>query len=178
LPIAIAVLAAACQSGGGAQPSPPPGKTMESLTVTSTSFASNGAIPVDFTCDGKDESPQLTWSAPPEGTKAYAFIVEDPDAPGGTFTHWIAFNVSGEARTFGAGVDPATLGGAQGTNDFKNARYGGPCPPRHEFHHYYFHVYALDASIGARPGDDRARVDTALVGHVLAHGALVGTFSH
>jgi Raf kinase inhibitor-like YbhB/YbcL family protein len=178
LAVFLVVLASACKSSGGAGPSPPPGVTMEPLTVTSNSFATNGAIPVDYTCDGADKSPQLTWSAPPDGTKAFAIVVDDPDAPGGTFTHWVAFNVTGDARTIAEGADPATMGGAQGSNDFKNARYNGPCPPRHELHHYFFRLYALNAPIDARPGDDRSHVDATMSGRVLAQGALMGTFSH
>src|SRR5260370_11528940 len=86
----------ACTSGGG-HPSPPAGMTMERLTVTSKSFPSNGAIPVDYTCDGADRSPQLTWSAPPQGTLSFTILVDDPDAPGGDFTHWVVFNLRRDA---------------------------------------------------------------------------------
>lgn len=177
--VLVFVAAAACKASGPvAQPSPPPGVAMQSLTVTSSSFSSSGAIPVDYSCDGADKSPQLTWSAPPAVTKSFAIVADDPDAPGRTFTHWVAFDISGDARAIGEAVDPATLGGASGTNDFDKVGYGGPCPPKMEIHHYTFRVYALDAMLGVRPGATRDAVDAAMNGHVLATGALTGTFSH
>jgi Raf kinase inhibitor-like YbhB/YbcL family protein len=162
---------------GGAQPAPPPGVALGSLTVTSSSFPSNGAIPVDYTCDGTDKSPELTFSAPPPGTQSFAIVADDPDAPGGTFTHWIAFNVGGDVRTIAEGADISSLGGAVGTNDFNRAGYAGPCPPKGELHRYSFRVFALDASIDTKRDLTRAGMDAAMSGHVLAEGALVGVFS-
>ncbi|HXN33655.1 MAG TPA: YbhB/YbcL family Raf kinase inhibitor-like protein [Polyangiaceae bacterium] len=166
-----------CKSGGG-QPSPVPGVALGSLAVTSRSFPPSRAIPVDYTCDGADKSPQLTWSAPPAGTQTFAILAEDPDAPGGTFTHWIAYNVRGDARELPETADPSTLGGTVGNNDFNRPGYAGPCPPKGELHRYYFHVLALNAAIDVKPGATREAVDGALSGHVLAQGVLVGTFSH
>jgi Raf kinase inhibitor-like YbhB/YbcL family protein len=166
-----------CRSNG-ALPSPPPGVTLASLTVTSTSFPPNGAIPVDYTCDGANKSPQLTFSAPPSGTQTFAIVADDPDAPGGTFTHWIGYNLRGDVRTVPEAADPATLGGTVGTNDFNRTGYGGPCPPRGEIHHYYFRVLGLNSAIDVPPGATRGAVDSAMSGHVLAEGALVGVFSH
>jgi Raf kinase inhibitor-like YbhB/YbcL family protein len=181
----VAVLAAlatcaalgACKSGG-AQPSPPPGVTLASLAVTSRSFASGGQIPVDFSCDGADRSPQLTWSAPPAGTKSLAVVVDDPDAPGGDFTHWLVYNIRPETLALAEAVDPAELGASVGINGFNRQAYSGPCPPRMELHHYFFRVFALDAPLDAKPGANREAVDAAMSGHVLAEGALVGVFSH
>jgi Raf kinase inhibitor-like YbhB/YbcL family protein len=167
-----------CRSGGSPGPTPPPGVTMGTLTVTSKSFPSNAPIPIDFTCDGADKSPQLTWSAPPDGTKTFAVLVEDPDAPGATFTHWIAYNVPGDARALSEAVDLGQIGAATGTNDFKRTGWAGPCPPKMEIHHYYFRVYALNAPLQI-PGEvSRGDVDSAMAGHVLAAGALIGTFAH
>jgi Raf kinase inhibitor-like YbhB/YbcL family protein len=166
-----------CKSSGG-QPAPAPGVALGSLTVTSNSFPSNGAIPVDYTCDGADKSPELTFSASPAGTQSFAIIADDPDAPSGTFTHWIAYNLRSDVRTLPAGADPATLGGAVGTNDFNRPGYAGPCPPKGELHHYYFRVFALNAPIAAQAVSTREVVDGAMNGHVLAQGALVGVFSH
>jgi Raf kinase inhibitor-like YbhB/YbcL family protein len=180
----IAMLIACSSSGcsgcrsSGALPSPPPGVTLSSLTVTSDSFPANGAIPVDFTCDGANKSPQLTFSAPPAGTKAFAIVADDPDAPGGTFTHWIVFNVPGDVRALPEAADPAAMGGAVGTNDFNRTGYAGPCPPRGEIHHYYFRVYGLTGAIDVPAGATRGAVDSAMSGRVLAEGALVGVFSH
>ena len=98
-------LCGACKSTGG-EPSAPPGRAIQTLAVTSRSFPSNGEIPVDCTCDGANRSPALTWSAPPEGTQSFAVVVEDPDAPGGTFTQWIVYGMSADARALPEGVDP------------------------------------------------------------------------
>jgi phosphatidylethanolamine-binding protein (PEBP) family uncharacterized protein len=107
-----------CKSAGG-QALSPAGKNVSRLTVTSTTFPAGGAIPVDSTCDGANRSPQLTLSAPPQGTQSLAVLVDDPDAPGGLFTHWIAYNLRPDTLALPEGVDPATLGGLSGTNDFK-----------------------------------------------------------
>jgi Raf kinase inhibitor-like YbhB/YbcL family protein len=167
-----------CKSGGGAQPSPPPGVALASLTVTSKSFPSSAAIPVDYTCDGADRSPQLTWSAPPAGTKSFAIVTDDPDAPGGDFTHWIVFNLHPDVLVLGEASDPGDLGGVLGLNSFNRLGYSGPCPPRMELHHYFFRVFALDAPLDAKVGANREAIDAAMSGHVLAEGALMGIFSH
>jgi Raf kinase inhibitor-like YbhB/YbcL family protein len=177
LAVASGVANAGCKSGG-AQPSPAPGVTLASLTVTSKSFPSGGTIPVDYTCDGADKSPQLTWSAPPAGTKSFALEVDDPDAPGGDFTHWIVFDLRPDTLALPEAADPTEAGGIAGTNGFGRVQYSGPCPPRMELHHYYFRVFALDAAVALASGASRDAVDAAMSGHVLAEGALVGTFSH
>jgi Raf kinase inhibitor-like YbhB/YbcL family protein len=170
---------AACHGGGGSgEVLAPPGTTMETLAVTSRSFPSNGEIPVDYTCDGANRSPQLTWSAPPPGTKSFAVVADDPDASGGNFTQWIAYNISADARSLPEAADPATVGGASGLNDFKRPGYGGPCPPQLEIHHYAFHVFALNTQLDVGPEPNRDSMDAAMSGHVLAVGTLVGSFSH
>jgi hypothetical protein len=149
------------------------------LSVTSKAFAPNGAIPVDDSCDGADRSPPLVWSAPPEGTRAFAILVDDPDAIGGDFTHWLAYNLPPTTLGLPEGVDAAGLGGGEeGTNSFGRAGYAGPCPPRHEMHRYVFHVFALNAPLGLQAGASRGAVDEAMSQHVLAQGTLVGTFAH
>ncbi len=175
--LCLAIAMTSCRGGGGDVLSPP-GTTMETLAVTSRSFSSDGEIPVDYTCDGADRSPQITWSAPPAGTKTFAVVVEDPDAASGTFTHWIVYNIGADARTLPEAVDPSTLGGASGLNDFKRPGYGGPCPPQLEIHHFAFRVFALNAVLEAGPEPNRDAIDAAMSGHVLAAGALVGSFSH
>jgi Raf kinase inhibitor-like YbhB/YbcL family protein len=174
----VPLMLVACSTRGGAGPSAPPGVAMASITVTSKSLASSGMIPVDYSCDGKDASPQLTWSSPPKGTRSIAIIVDDPDAPGGTFTHWIVLGLPPETTTLAEAVDPASLGATSGSNDFHNARYNGPCPPKGEMHRYEFHVLALDAPLSAREGTNREELDALLGGHVLGHGRLTGVFSH
>jgi len=176
-PLALGIAVAACKAGGG-EVLAPPGTTMETLTVTSRSFPSDGEIPVDYTCDGANRSPQLTWSAPPAGTQSFAVVMEDPDAASGTFTHWIAYNIAADSRALPEAADPSTMGAASGLNDFKRPGYGGPCPPRLELHHYAFRVFALNTQLGGGPELTRDALDAAMSGHVLAAGALVGAFSH
>ena len=178
LRIALALLAiAGCQSSTAITPLPPAGVTSASLTVTSKSFAAKGPIPIDSSCDGSDRSPQLTWSAPPEGTKSFAIVVEDPDAPSGAFTHWLVFNLPAETSALAEGIDPTTLGARIGVNDFKNIRYGGPCPPRRELHRYVFRVFALDTVVATPDGASKDALYAAMNGHVLGEGYAVGTFS-
>lgn len=176
--LALSVVACnGCRRTSG-QPSTPPGVTLARISVTSKAFSSGGAIPVDYSCDGADKSPPLTWSAPPEGTKSLGIIVDDPDAPSGDFTHWIAYDIPPTTVSLPEGVDSATLGGEEGTNSFGRVGYGGPCPPRHEMHPYYFHVFALNAPLGLKPGATREAVDAAMTHRVLAEGFLMGTFAH
>ena len=133
------------------------------LAVSSTAFASGGEIPMDNTCEGPDQQPPLTWSGAPAPTKAYAVIVDDPDAPAKTWVHLVAM-------TTGASLDGATYG----TNDFGKAAWGGPCPPSGR-HHYHFKVYALDAAVGSA-GITKDALLSQIHGHVLAQGELVGTY--
>lgn len=179
----LVVLGCAAHLGcGGAQRAPraAPGVETASITVTSPSFSSGGHIPVDFTCDGADVMPELVLSAPPEGTKSLALIVDDPDAPRGTTTHMIAFDISPEVHRLPGGADLAGAGEAArfGLNDFDTARYEGPCPPRGELRRYRFRVIALDTVLSLPEGAPRARIDAAMDGHVVGAGALVGLFGH
>jgi Raf kinase inhibitor-like YbhB/YbcL family protein len=174
--IACVLFLVACKSPGGG-PSPPPGQTASEVAVTS-SFAAGGSIPVSDTCDGTDQSPQLNWSAMPDKVKTIAIVVEDPDAPSGTFTHWILWNVKGDTRLIGANGNGGYSGGIGGTNDFDRPGYSGPCPPKGTLHHYHFHVYGLDTTLTLKQSDKRADLDHAMSGHVIAKGDLVGTFQH
>ena len=167
---------AGCKTGG--QPSAAPGVELASLAVTSSAFSSQHSIPVDYTCDGADKSPPLEWSAPPAGTRSFAILVEDPDAPTGTFTHFVAYNLPADARGLGEGVDPTTVGGATANNDFNRLGYSGPCPPKRELHHYNFRVFALNAPIDVKGEAKAGAVEDAMSGHVLAQGVLVGVFAH
>jgi Raf kinase inhibitor-like YbhB/YbcL family protein len=177
----LALLLSCSRCGGGGATlaaSGPPGVAVQRLTVTSRSFASNGSIPVDFTCDGADHSPQLTWSAPPAGTKSFAIVVVDPDAVGGEFIHWVAYNLRGDATALPESTDASELGGMSGINGFNRPGYSGPCPPKLELHSYAFRVYALDATLPVRSGVTAEELYAGMNGHVLAHGTLLGTFSH
>ena len=175
----LAAAGSACRPASTSTlPGAPPGVAQQRIAVTSKSFASNGSIPVDFTCDGADRSPQITWSAPPPGTKAFAIIADDPDAPGGDFFHWAIYGIRGDASSIPEAADLAELGAISALNGFGRPGYNGPCPPKYELHSYVFRVFALDAPITARPDGTGDDLQTAMNGHVLGMGAVVGTFSH
>ncbi len=173
----VALPLAACNTATGPQPSAPGGQRVASITVTSKSLPPDLQVPVDFTCDGKDVPPQLTWSAPPEGTKALVVLVDDPDSSSGSFTHYLAFNLPPETTSLTEGADATALGAKIGMNDFKNVRYNGPCPPHGELHRYRFWVYAADYTLPLNEGASRSDVDAALSGHLLGAGALKASFS-
>jgi Raf kinase inhibitor-like YbhB/YbcL family protein len=161
------------------QPSTPPGVELGSLTVTSKSFAAtNNVVPVEYSCDGSNRSPALTWSAPPEGTKSIAIVVEDPDAPNGSFVHWVVYDIKADTQTLPEAFDPNKNGARAGINDNQTDTYYGPCPPSQEMHRYVFRVFALDAELPLPAGKDKAALYAAMRGHVLADGALIATFSH
>jgi Raf kinase inhibitor-like YbhB/YbcL family protein len=174
----FASLAGCKTTAAGPQPSAPAGRSVTSITVTSKSFPADLQIPVDYTCDGKDLSPALTWSAPPEGTKSIIVLVDDPDASSGSFTHWIAIDLPADTTSLAEGVDVTTLGAKTGQNDFRSVRYNGPCPPRGELHRYRFWIYAADYVVPLNEGATRSDLDAALSGHLLGAGALKATFSH
>ena len=174
---AIIALALGCRGGTGAV-SPPAGMSVASITVTSSSILPNAPVPIEYTCDGKDLFPALTWSAPPPGTRSIAIVVDDPDAPGGTFTHFIAFDLPSDLRAVKEGSDLPALGGRIGRNDFDRVAYSGPCPPRGEEHRYLFKVLALDQLLTVAEGIPRAEIDAAMNGHLLGEGALTSTFGH
>jgi Raf kinase inhibitor-like YbhB/YbcL family protein len=143
------------------------------FTLTSDAFTHGGEIPRRHTCEGDDVSPALAWSDPPPGTRALALVVDDPDAPRGTFTHWLAWNIDASA----GGLAEGESAPAEGRNDFGTGGWSGPCPPPgHGVHRYFFRLHALDATldIGFRAGP--AEVAKALEGHVLATAELIGTF--
>ena len=143
------------------------------FAVTSEAFTHRGEVPRRHTCEGDDVSPALSWSDPPPGARTLALIVDDPDAPVGTFTHWLAWNIDPAVGGLAEG-EPAP---AEGLNDFGTSGWSGPCPPHgHGPHRYVFRLHALDTAldVGFRAG--REEVDRALQGHVLATAELIGTF--
>jgi Raf kinase inhibitor-like YbhB/YbcL family protein len=152
------------------------------LSLTSTAFTEGGPIPVKYTCDGADLSPPLAWSGVPQGTAALALIADDPDAPAGTWVHWVLYDLSAALRGLpenAAKVERLKeLGGAvQGRTDFKRVGYGGPCPPPGPPHRYYFKLYALGVPLGLKPGGTKQDLERAMGGHVLATGQLMGTYA-
>ena len=147
------------------------------LTVTSPSFQEGQRIPDLFTCKGEDGSPELRIAGVPSGTKSLALVMEDPDAPRGTWTHWTAWDLPPLLTTILPGFQPATQGGVEGTTSAGTAGYHGPCPPPGKPHRYYFRVYALDGPLRLAAGAERSRLDEALRGRLLAQGSLMGTYS-
>lgn len=147
--------------------------------LTSSAFKEGALIPKKYTCEGQDLSPPLRWNNPPTGTRSFVLIADDPDAPAGTWVHWVIFNIPIDTRGLAEGL-PAqeTLAndGLQGLNDFKRIGYGGPCPPPGNPHRYYFRLYALDRELNVKPRATKAQVVDATKGHVLAEAQLMGRF--
>ena len=172
------------QSGTAARASSDTGAPQSAaLTLTSPAFKNNEAIPAKFTCDGANHSPPLAWSGAPAKTASYALIVEDPDAPGGTFVHWVIYDLPAATTSLPEGVQRgesvSQLGGArQGAGGFKGQPgYGGPCPPKGPAHHYHFRLFALDKKLGLKPNASRDEVVGAMSGHELGRAELVGTYA-
>jgi len=149
------------------------------LPVLSPAFQDGARIPAKYTCQGQDVSPPLTWGEPLEGTQSFALIMDDPDAPGGVFTHWVLFNVPSDCRELPEGVpaqEQLTSGGLQGKNDFRRIGYSGPCPPPGRPHRYRFTLYALDQPVDLKAGVSKKQVLDAMQGHILAQGQLTSTY--
>jgi Raf kinase inhibitor-like YbhB/YbcL family protein len=150
-------------------------KNMKELTITSPAFTDGGAIPVRYTCDGPDISPPLAIAAIPSETSSLALIVDDPDAPAGTWVHWIVWNIPADTRNVNEGHVPA--GAKQGLNDWRRNSYNGPCPPSGT-HRYFFKIYALDKTLDLPQSATKAALERAMEGHILAQGRLMGRFRH
>ncbi|RJP20395.1 MAG: YbhB/YbcL family Raf kinase inhibitor-like protein [Candidatus Abyssobacteria bacterium SURF_5] len=149
------------------------------MQIKSSAFEEGGTIPKKYTCEGQDVSPPLSWSDPPNGTKSLALIADDPDAPMGTWVHWVLYGLAPDVTRLSEGVPPdnEVLGGArQGRNDFGNIGYGGPCPPPGRPHRYYFKLYALDMKLSLAPGARKAELLKAMEAHILAEGQLMGRY--
>ena len=152
------------------------------LSLTSGAFQEGDTIPTRHTCDGADVSPALTWRGAPAGTAAFALIVDDPDAPAGTWVHWVLYDMPATTTAMPENVakveTPSELGGAmQGKNDFRRLGYGGPCPPPGPAHRYFFKLYALATKLGLKPGATKSDVERAMNGHVLATAQLMGRYA-
>jgi Raf kinase inhibitor-like YbhB/YbcL family protein len=153
------------------------------ITLTSDAFTNGGNIPAKYTCVGRDVSPGLAWGEPPAGTQSFALIMEDLDAPGGVWVHWVLYNIPVEKRSLaedlpvtGKNVPEGQGSPFIGKNSWGDIGYGGPCPPGGT-HRYVFTLYALDEMTGLLPGADKGELLKGMEGHVLAQGELMGTFS-
>lgn len=149
------------------------------ITVLSSAFKNGDTIPQRFSCQGDNISPALAWSSAPDGTKSFALICEDPDAPRGTFYHWVIYNIPPTEQGLAEGIarrDPLPNGTRQGVSSFEQLGYGGPCPPAGSAHHYHFRLFALDSQINI-PGDvTHDKLESAMQGHILAQGEIVGLY--
>ncbi len=147
-----------------------------SLQLTSDAFTNGQSIPVKYSCRGNNISPALAWNEPPAGTQSFALIVDDPDAPSGTWVHWVLFNIPADTRSLQENLPAAGNALSVGKNSSGNTHYDGPCPPSGT-HRYFFKLYALDTTLSLSPGATKAQVLQAMQGHILAQGELMGTFS-
>ncbi len=173
---AVAWLGGLLPASAADQPQPP--KAMN-LPITSTAFAEGQPIPQKYTGESEDVSPPLTWTNAPSNTKSFALIADDPDAPMGTWVHWVLYDLPADAKGLPENVakTPTLAGGAkQGITDFRRVGYGGPMPPPGKPHRYLFKLYALDTMLNLKPGATKQDVETAMRGHILAEGQLMGTY--
>ena len=143
---------------------------MKGLTISSPAFKNNGFIPPKYTCDGNDVNPPLNIEGVPKETQSLALIVDDPDAPMGTWDHWVVWNIPPAEK-----IMENSVPGTEGLNDFRRRSYGGPCPPSGT-HRYFFKVYALDTRLDLSPSSRKKDVERAMKGHVIAEGELVGLY--
>jgi Raf kinase inhibitor-like YbhB/YbcL family protein len=167
------LLLISCTGGGNKE-----GETME-ITVTSPAFTEGSPIPPEYTCDGENASPPVGWTGIPEGTKSIALICDDPDAPMGTWVHWVMYGIPPDSTGLGESVPKTkTLpdGSTQGLTDFEYHGYGGPCPPPGKPHRYFFKIYALDTALDLGPDAKKKDLEKAMKGHILAKGELMGTY--
>jgi len=146
------------------------------MKITSSAFSDGALIPIKYTCDGDDISPPLVWSDIPENTASFVLINDDPDAPVGTWDHWILFNLEGKTTELAENVDLSKLAGVQlGHNNWRRNDYGGPCPP-YGTHRYFFKLYALDMKLDLPAGSSKQDIEKAMAGHILAEAELLGRY--
>lgn len=148
------------------------------INVSSPNFTQGQAIPAKYSCQGQELSPPLSWKGLPAETKSLALIMDDPDAPGGTWVHWVLYNLPPDSGGLPEGVSPSgdgPGGSKQGKNSWNKQGYGGPCPPG-GVHRYFFKIYALDTTLGLKAGATKQQVLQAMQGHIIGQGELMGTF--
>ena len=151
---------------------------MQNMSILAEAFKEGENIPGEYTCDGENLSPAIFWSLKPTETKSIALIMDDPDAPGRTFVHWVLYNIPPETEKLNKGFPKDKIlrdGTTQGMTDFGRIGYGGTCPPSGS-HRYYFHIYAIDKKLDLPPGAARGQVDDAMKGHIIAKGELMGKY--
>ncbi len=155
------------------------GDTSAKFSLAANAFSEGASVPTEYTCNGQDISPLLTWTEPPTGTRSFALIADDPDAPAGTWVHWVVYNLPASARRLPQAIPKSPElegGGSQGANDFGKTGYNGPCPPPGKPHRYYFNLYALDAKVALPPGASKSALETAMKGHILAQARIMSHY--
>lgn len=175
--LGVLCLIATLLAGCGAKEAPE--MEVKKLSVSSSAFQDSDKIPAKYTCSAQDVSPPLSWSEPPSGARSFVLIVDHPDAPGGTFTHWIIFNIPSNSRGLPEAVPTQAQlsdGTTQGKNDFGRIGYGGPCPPPGRAARYQFTLYALDQSLDLKAGASQKQILDAMREHILAQGQLTGIY--
>jgi Raf kinase inhibitor-like YbhB/YbcL family protein len=145
--------------------------------IRSSAFINNGRIPTEYTCDGSNISPELEWYNAPEGTKSFALIVDDPDASNGTWDHWILFNIPNNINKIECGTKAMQTKINMGKNSWGKSEYGGPCPPPHSEHRYFFKMYALDDKINLPDNSSKQEIENTIEAHILAKAVLIGKYS-
>jgi Raf kinase inhibitor-like YbhB/YbcL family protein len=150
----------------------------ETMELRSTAFTQGAMISTTYTCDGQDISPPLEWTGLPEGTRSIALIADDPDAPVGTWVHWVYYDIPAQTTALPENIehtDNPHVGGTQGKNDFRKIGYGGPCPPPGT-HRYFFKLYALDTELNLPPGSSKKELLNAMEGHIIGQTELMGKY--
>ncbi len=148
----------------------------QKMNITSSAFSSEELIPPKYTCDGENISPPLSWSHAPKSTRSFVLICDDPDAPMGTWDHWILFNIPVEIAAFPENISVSELSGIKsGRNSWGRNGYGGPCPPSGT-HRYFFKLYALDSMLSVQEGSSKKEIENAMDGHILAEAVLMGRY--
>jgi len=156
-------------------------QTMADIKLKSSAFVDGDTIPEKYTCDGRDISVPLEWTGVPESTKSLALIADDPDAPRGTWVHWVVFNIPPHIQKLHEAIslkaDSSFAGTIEGLTDFGRTGYGGPCPPRGPAHRYFFKLYALDTTLDLTDKATKADLEKAMKGHILASGIIMGKYA-
>jgi Raf kinase inhibitor-like YbhB/YbcL family protein len=172
-------LLCALLAAGTAAQTHPKGASAMAFAIRSTDFANGSEIPRAFTCDGEDRSPALEWSEAPAGAKTFALIADDPDAPVGTWVHWVIFNIPGSTKALRGAVDKKEQladDTRQGRNDFRKIGYNGPCPPPGKAHRYFFKLYALGSELTLPAGASKSDLERAMEGHILGRAEWMGRY--
>jgi Raf kinase inhibitor-like YbhB/YbcL family protein len=178
----ITILVCACSENkpSAAELQPPSEELMQKksdfFNLKSSAFTNMAIIPEIYTCDGMDISPPLNWDIPPSSSQSLVLIMDDPDAPVGTWDHWILFNLPTEMTDLPEDITQLPPGAKYGSNSWRKNKYGGPCPPGTASHRYYFKIYALDIKLDIVEGSKKSDIEKAMNGHILAYSELIGIY--